>query len=88
MAIIATDVALSETALEQMRQVIIESFDESALESAFREAVGSEQHESLDDAMHDWLVRQLSVRNEELLDEIFRFFMVSLLQDFRGHRLQ
>ena len=79
---------LSETALEQMRQVIIESFDQSALESAFREAVGNEQHESLHDAMHDWLVRQLSVRNEELLDEIFRFFMVSLLQDFRGHRIQ
>ena len=88
MAIISTDVALSERALEQMREVIIHSFDQSALESAFREAIGSERHDSLDQAMHDWLVRQLSARNEELLDEVFQFFLVSLLQDFRGYHLQ
>ena len=88
MAIISTDVALSETALAEMRQVIIQSFDETALEGAFREAVGSDRYESLDDALHYWLVDQLSNRNEELLEDVFRFFMISLLQDFRGHVLQ
>ena len=88
MTIMANDVAISEKALEQMQQVIIQSFDDSALEGAFWEAIGSERHDSLDEAMHDWLVRQLSFRNEELLEEVFKFFMISLLQDFRGYHLQ
>lgn len=76
-----SDIAISNPALEQMRQVIIDSYSTTELEKVFRKAIQASQHPSLETAVQAWLERQLVYRNEELLEDVFRFFMTSLVQD-------
>jgi|GEM_PF-5871959 len=75
------DIAISNPVLEQMRQVIIESCSTTELEQVFQKTIQVGQHSSLEAAVQAWLERQLVYRNEELLEDVFRFFMTSLVQD-------
>ena len=78
-----SDIAISNIAIEQMRQVIIDSYQETWLEDMFRRAVKAGEYASLDAAVEAWLERQLAFRNEELLEDVFGFFMTSLVQDLK-----
>lgn len=75
------DVTISSPVLKQMKQVITESYSTTELEHALRKAIPVSQYPSLDSAVQAWLERQLVYRNEELLEDVFKFFMTSLIQD-------
>ena len=81
MATEESDIALSPEVLDQMRQVIIETYAGTGVEQRFRNVVRVEQYASLDAAVADWLEEQLVNRNEEVLEEVFKFFIASMTQD-------
>lgn len=76
-----TGLEVSKPILEQMVQVIIDSYSRTQLDNMFRRAVHVSEHSSLDAAVYDWLEKQLVCRREELLEEVFRVFMKALIQD-------
>ena len=76
-----SDIAISNAVLTQMREVIMQSFSGTELETMFRQAVSVGQYPSLGEAVDAWLERQLEYRHEELLADVFKFFMTSLVQD-------
>ena len=76
-----TGLEVSKPILEQMVQVIIDSYSRTQLDSMFRRAVHVSEHSSLAAAVYDWLEKQLVCRREELLEEVFRVFMKALIQD-------
>ena len=75
------EITISSPVLTQMRQVIMESHSSAEIEDIFQKAVQVGQYPSLDAAVHAWLEKQLVFRKEELLGDIFEFFLRSLVQD-------